>query len=182
MVSWSRLAGGCEIGAAAQAVAFEFDAMGIVNDAVQYRIAESRIGNYVMPLGYRHLTCDQQRSFVVAIIDDLEQIATLIDGERFGSPVVEDEEIDALKRGDQARQAPFAARLSKIGEVAAWRSLAVVNRRKRRRLSRAVTSRSMSRPSQSACGISAASGLFRSSTSVSAMAARPSERKRSTVG
>jgi hypothetical protein len=47
-------------GPPAQAVAFEFDTMCIVNDAVQNRVAKSRIGNYVMPLGHRHLTCDQQ--------------------------------------------------------------------------------------------------------------------------
>jgi hypothetical protein len=39
-----------------------------VNDAVQYRIAEGGIGNDVMPLGDGDLACDQQRSFVIAVI------------------------------------------------------------------------------------------------------------------
>src|SRR6185312_14544258 len=55
-----------------------------------------------MPLRHGDLTCDQQGSLVVAIIDDLKQITTLVGGERFGSPVVEDEEIDALEIGEQA--------------------------------------------------------------------------------
>lgn len=62
--------------------------MRIVNDAVQYRIAKGGIGNDVMPLRHGDLTCDQQGSLVVAIIDDLQQIPALVGGERFGSPVV----------------------------------------------------------------------------------------------
>jgi hypothetical protein len=47
-------------GAAAQAVALEFDAMGVVNDAVQYRITEGGIGNDVVPLRHGDLACDQE--------------------------------------------------------------------------------------------------------------------------
>src|SRR5215831_11230043 len=72
-------------GAPAQAVALELDAMGVVNDTVQYRIAEGGIGNDVMPLRDGDLACDQERSFVVAIIDDLKEITTLLGGERLGS-------------------------------------------------------------------------------------------------
>ena len=46
-------------GAASQAIALEFDAVSVVNDAVQYRITESWIRDNVVPLGHRHLTCDQ---------------------------------------------------------------------------------------------------------------------------
>jgi hypothetical protein len=67
----------------------------------------------------RDLTCDQERSFVVAVIDDLEEIASLVCGERLGSPVVEDDdEIDALQRGDQSRMTSFVAGLGKVGEQA----------------------------------------------------------------
>ena len=47
-------------GATTQTVAFELDAVGIVNDAVQYGIAESGIGYDVMPLRHGDLACDQQ--------------------------------------------------------------------------------------------------------------------------
>ncbi|KRQ11968.1 hypothetical protein AOQ71_17255 [Bradyrhizobium manausense] len=67
---WSR---GCPIvSPTTQAIALELDAVGVVNDAVQYGVAECGIGNHVMPLRHGDLTCDQQRSLVVAIIDDLE--------------------------------------------------------------------------------------------------------------
>ncbi|MBB4383555.1 hypothetical protein GGD61_008257 [Bradyrhizobium sp. SBR1B] len=59
-----------------------------MNDAIQYRIAEGGIGNDIMPLRHGHLARDQQRSLVVAIVDDLKQITALVGGERFGSPVV----------------------------------------------------------------------------------------------
>ncbi|MGY4408427.1 hypothetical protein ACVWW4_000163 [Bradyrhizobium sp. LB7.1] len=103
---------------APQTVALEFDAVGIVNDAIQNRIAEGGIGNDIVPLRHGHLTRDQQRSLVVAIVDDLEQITALLGGERFGSPVIKNEEIDALEGCDQARQTAFAARLREICEQA----------------------------------------------------------------
>lgn len=105
-------------GLAPQTVALEFDAVGIVNDAIQNRIAEGGIGNDIVPLRHGHLTRDQQRSLVVAIVDDLEQIRALLGGERFGSPVIKNEEIDALEGCDQARQTAFAARLREICEQA----------------------------------------------------------------
>jgi hypothetical protein len=62
--------------------------MSVVNDAIQYRIAEGRVGNDVVPLCHGDLTCDQERSLVVAVVDDLEEIAPLIGGERLWSPVI----------------------------------------------------------------------------------------------
>ena len=105
-MQWSRLARGvcgvdCErngsccflfAGAASQTVAFKFDAVSVVNDAAQYCVTESWIRDNVVPLRHGHSTCDQQRSLIVAIIDDFEQIAALVGGERLGSPVVNDNE------------------------------------------------------------------------------------------
>jgi len=58
----------------------------------------------------------QERSFVVAVIDDLKEIATLLGGERLGSPIVDDDEVCALQRRHQARQASFTAGLSEVCE------------------------------------------------------------------
>ena len=44
-----------------------------------------------MPTVDRNLAGDDERALVVAILDDFEQIARLIGGERFGSPVVDKE-------------------------------------------------------------------------------------------
>lgn len=59
-----------------------------------------------MPLRHGDLSCDQQGALVVAIVDNLEQIAALVGGERFGSPIIEDEDIDALERGGQRARRP----------------------------------------------------------------------------
>lgn len=74
----------------AQAVAFEFEAVRIANDAIQYRVSENGIGNDIMLLRHWDPICDQQGSLLVAIIDDFKQITTLVGGERFRSPVVEE--------------------------------------------------------------------------------------------
>jgi hypothetical protein len=103
---------------AAETLALEFDAMSIVNDAIQYGISERRVGNNVVPLLHGHLTCDQERSSIVAIIDDFEEIAALLGCERLGSPVVDDDEICAFQQGHQARKTSFAARLGEICEQA----------------------------------------------------------------
>jgi hypothetical protein len=71
-----------------RAIAFERNAMGIVNDAVQDGVAERGIADHVMPAVDGKLAGDEQRSLVVAVVDDLEQIATLLGGERLRSPVV----------------------------------------------------------------------------------------------
>ena len=67
-------------GASTQTVALEFDAVSVVNDAVQDGVTEGRIGDDVVPLRHGHLACDQERSFVVAIVDDLEKVAGLLSG------------------------------------------------------------------------------------------------------
>src|ERR1700749_1103268 len=71
-----------------------------------------------MPANDRDLAGDQQGSPVVAIVEDLEQITTLFDIERFRPPIVDDQQAGAFERGHQPRQPAFAARLGKIGEQA----------------------------------------------------------------
>src|SRR5947209_10132711 len=71
-----------------------------------------------MPAIDRDLAGDQQRPPVVTVVDDLEQITTLIGIERFRPPIVDDQQAGAFERGHQPRQPAFAARLGKIGEQA----------------------------------------------------------------
>jgi hypothetical protein len=72
-----------------------------------------------MPAVDRHLAGNQQRTAIVAIVDDLEQVATLLGVERLRSPVVDDQQTDAFERGQQAGQAALAARLGQIAEQVA---------------------------------------------------------------
>jgi hypothetical protein len=59
-----------------------------------------------MPAIDRQLAGNQQRAAIVAVVDDLEQIATLLGVERFRSPVVDDQETDVFERGQQAGKRP----------------------------------------------------------------------------
>ena len=99
--------------AAAQRRAFELDAMGAMDDAVEDRVGQGGIGDHLVPSTDRDLAGDQQRSAVVAVVDDLEQIAALLGIERFRPPIVDDQQAGAFERGQQPRQAAFAARLGR---------------------------------------------------------------------
>ena len=56
----------------------EIDAIGIVNEAIQDGIGERRVCYYFPPAIQGHLTGDDSRSMLVAVFDDLEEIAALI--------------------------------------------------------------------------------------------------------
>ena len=104
--------------AAPQRRAFEVDAMGAMDDAVENGVSQGRIANDLMPAIGRELAGYQQGSPVIAIVDDLEQITTLFGVERFRPPIVDDQQVSAFERGHQPRQPAFAARLGEIGEQA----------------------------------------------------------------
>jgi len=59
-------------------MAFEIDAMGAMDDAVENGVAQGGIANHLVPAIDRDLAGDQQGSPVVAIVDDFEQIAALL--------------------------------------------------------------------------------------------------------
>src|SRR5271157_1720033 len=100
----------------AQALAGQLDAIGVVDDAVEDGVGERWDADQIVPAVHGNLAGDDERAFVVAILDDFEQIARLIGRERFGSPVVQDEQFDAR----QGAQEPGVARIpmgdGQIGE------------------------------------------------------------------
>jgi hypothetical protein len=49
-----------------------------------------------------HLTGDDGRSALVAVVDDLEKLTALLAGERSQAPVIEDKKLDARQRLEQA--------------------------------------------------------------------------------
>ena len=57
----------------------------------------------------RHLTGDDGRSALVAIIDDFEEITTLVAGERGEAPIIEDEQVDPREHLEEPRIASVAA-------------------------------------------------------------------------
>ena len=65
-------------GALAQALAGELDAIGVVNDAVENGVGERGNANQGVPTVDGNLTGDYERTFVITILDDFEQIARLV--------------------------------------------------------------------------------------------------------
>ncbi len=76
-----------------QALAAEFDAVGIVDQVVEDGVSERRIADHVVPVIDGYLACDDGGSLLIAILNDLQEITALLVAELLGSPVVEDEQV-----------------------------------------------------------------------------------------
>jgi hypothetical protein len=93
----------------AHAVTCERDPVGAVDDAIEDGIGERRVADDLIPSLDRQLAGDQDRTGVVAILDDLQEVAALLGIELLRSPVVEDEKIDAGKGAQELGVAAIAA-------------------------------------------------------------------------
>ena len=80
-----------------------------MDEAVEDGVGDGGIGDDLVPVLDRHLAGDDGRAALMAIIDDLEQIAALLAGERGEPPIVEDEELDARRALEQPGIASVAA-------------------------------------------------------------------------
>ena len=69
-----------------------------------------------MPASHGDLAGDQQRALVVAVVDDLQQVAPLLGGERLWPPIVDDQQARALDGSQQSRQPSFASGGGEVGE------------------------------------------------------------------
>ncbi len=93
----------------AHAVAREHDPVGGVDDAVEDGVGERRIADDLVPTIDRQLAGDDERASVVAVLDDLQEIAAVLGIELLRAPVVEDEKIDAGERAQELGVAAVAA-------------------------------------------------------------------------
>ena len=73
----------------AQGIPAQFDPVGIVNDAVEDRVAQGGIPDDRVPVGRGNLTGNQQRLPAVALFDDLQQVTALVRSQRLRPPIVE---------------------------------------------------------------------------------------------
>ena len=76
------------------AVSPEDEAVCVVDETVENGVGDGGIGDDLVPVIDRDLAGDDGRATLMAVVDDLEEIAALVAGERSQSPVVEDEEFD----------------------------------------------------------------------------------------
>lgn len=98
------------------AVALERQAVGIVYDAVENGVGNGGFADHVMPLGDGELCGDQGRFPAVTFLEDFEEIETLLIGERVGSPIIENEQLDARQLVNEAGEPPVEPGEAKILE------------------------------------------------------------------
>jgi hypothetical protein len=74
-----------------------------VDEAIENGVGDGWIADDLVPAIDRHLAGNDCRAALVTVLDDLEEVAPLIVAERFGSPIIEDEEVDPFERVQQPR-------------------------------------------------------------------------------
>src|SRR5580692_5154741 len=116
------LLGGFAGARTAQAVSGEIDAVGIVDDAIEDGVGIGRIADKVMPFVHGDLAGDDGRSTAVALFDDFKEIVTRGGVERFEPPVVENQQLHAAERAQQAGVSAVAASEREVGEQF-WKAL-----------------------------------------------------------
>lgn len=76
-----------------QALTGQFDAVGVVDEAIQHGVGDRWISNHIVPVVHGDLAGNDGRALLVAILDNLQEIASLLVAELLRSPIVQDQEI-----------------------------------------------------------------------------------------
>jgi len=71
--------------------------VGVVDEAVEDGVGDGGVGDRLVPVIDRQLAGHDGRAAIVPIVDDLQQIATLLLRQRGEPPVVEDQKLDACQ-------------------------------------------------------------------------------------
>src|SRR5712691_4269480 len=87
-----------------------------MHQAVEDRIGERRITKGLMPVFDRQLTGDKRGPAIMAVFDDLQQVATVFITERSQSPVIENQQVGLGQHRQQFSIAPIAFRNGKFLE------------------------------------------------------------------
>src|SRR6202795_3210172 len=100
----------------AQALAGEIDPVRIMDEAIKDRVGVRRIAYDFVPALHGELRGDDGRPAAVSFLEDFENVVTGGGVERLQSPIVEDEQIGAPERAQDARMASVAARQGEVFE------------------------------------------------------------------
>lgn len=87
----------------AHGFAAENQAVGVMDQSVEDRVGERRVAQVAMPVIDRQRTGDQRGAALVAIVEDVEQIAHGLMGERREAEIIEEQQVDAGELLEQAR-------------------------------------------------------------------------------
>jgi len=102
------------IAGAAQAFAGKFDAVGVVDEAVQDGVGIGGVADNFVPGCHGKLGSDDGRTTAVSLFEDFEEVVTGAGVERLQAKVVEDEEVGAAEGFQEARMTPVAVRQDEI--------------------------------------------------------------------
>ena len=97
-------------------MAGEIDAVRVVHDAIEDGVGVGWIADQIVPFVDEDLTGDDGGSSAVAFFEDFEKVVSCCGVERFESPIVEDEQLHAAERPQDAGIAAVAAGEREIGE------------------------------------------------------------------
>jgi hypothetical protein len=73
-----------------------------VHEAVEDGVGDCRIDDHFVPVIDGELTGHDRRAAAVAIVDDFEQVAALLRGQRCQPPIVEDQKVDTGEALEEA--------------------------------------------------------------------------------
>ena len=93
---------------------FQFDPVCRVHDAIEERVRDCRISHVVVPVFDGQLAGDDRRSRAMAVLDDLEHVASLLVAQRRDPPVVEHEDVDLREATEQPRVRAVGVRESEL--------------------------------------------------------------------
>src|ERR1700730_3576275 len=99
-----------------QAIAGEFDPVGVVNEAVEDGVGVGGICDDLVPLVDGQLAGDERRSSTISLFDDLEEFVTRLRVDGLQGKIVDDEKLDAEEGATDAGVASIAACEREIGE------------------------------------------------------------------
>jgi hypothetical protein len=104
----------------AQGLAAEGEAVGGVHEAVEDGIGDCGIDDHLVPVIDGELAGYDRGAAAVAIVDDFEQVAALLGGQRCQPPIVEDQKLDTGEALEEAYVPSIAACQRKCVEQARY--------------------------------------------------------------
>jgi hypothetical protein len=87
-MSWRSSLPGLPFLGSPQALAGEFDAVGVVNETIQDGVGVGRIADNLMPAVHRKLGSDHCRAAAASLFEDFQEIVTRRRVERLQPPIV----------------------------------------------------------------------------------------------
>ena len=107
---------GRAVGGARHGMPFEFEPIGVVNQAVKDGIGKCGLVDDVVPSCNRKLAGDQDRSSSIAVLDDFHEVTALPGVQAIGPPIIENEQVRFHEGSEQAGKATVAMGEFEVGE------------------------------------------------------------------